>query len=424
MMEHGGCFINWCISAVLIGFTLPVYAQDSSLEVDIFADARVTVTSGEPTWFNDWLGKGRYGGERDKGTDAEFRLAEVSLLAKYNLTWDLHAFAHVKYDPEQDKPADVVEAYFSYEPVPKSALRYSFKAGLYFPHISRENTGIAWTSPYTITPSAANSWVGEEIRALGIEAKAEYRHEMHRLAFTVGIFGMNDPAGTLLAFRGWGIGDAKVGAFSQVPLVSLPVFTAEGGFIPQPTWVHPVREIDGRPGYYMAADWRYGRSVSVGVFYYDNRGDPEAFEHKQYAWDTRFWNAYIEAEPVKGLKLISQYMFGRTEMGPKGWGGSDRRYLDVNFDTVYLLASQEFGKYRISGRGEWFGVEDNSLLSIDNNNEDGYAFTVALSRKIGARDILMMEYLYINSDRPARAYIGFEPHQENSLLQLSFRKVF
>jgi len=398
-------------------------AADSALSLDLYTDTRLTFASGEPTWFRDWLGKGRYGGKFNGDTDTKLRLSEASLVAKYDISWDLQAFAHVKYDPEQDKPADLVEAYLEYKPIPTSSIRYSFKGGLFFPHISRENIGIAWTSPFTITPSAINSWVGEEIRVLGLEAKAEYRHENHRIAFTAGIFGFNDPAGTLLAFRGWGLGDAKVGAFSQLPLPHIPSIGPDSNFLPgQPFWVHPIREVDNKPGYYLAVDWVYNRNLKAGAFYYDNRGDPEVLKSQQYGWDTRFWNMYVEGEPLKGLKLIAQYMIGRTEMGNVTNNGL--RYVDVDFDAGFILATKTFDEYRLSARAEWFGTDDNSFVTLDNNTENGHAFTVAASRKFGKKSSVIIEYLHINSDRPARVGLGFAEHQTNDLLQISFRKTF
>ena len=134
---------------------VPAGDKSGPIDIELFADARFFTASGEPSWFKDWLGKGRYGGKLDGSANSGFRLAELSLLAKADISWDVDAFAHVKYDPEQNGLVDVVEAYVRYQPAPSSALRYKFKAGLFFPHISRENIAAAWTSPFTITPSSS-----------------------------------------------------------------------------------------------------------------------------------------------------------------------------------------------------------------------------------------------------------------------------
>lgn len=404
----------------------PVAADEGfpTLKVDFLADARVTLADGEPSWFKDWLGKGRYGGTHWAGNDVEeLRLAEVSAVARAEINWDFSAFVHAKFDHEQNKPVDLVEAYLKFKPAPKSSLAYEARLGLMFPHISRENTGFAWTTPYTITPSAINSWVGEEIRALALEGKATYQTGAHSLSLTAAIFGFNDPAGTLLAFRGWALNDYKVGAFSQLPLANLPSIGADSDFLnKQPLWVHPINEIDGKPGYYASLDWDYAGQFKAGAFYYDNRGDPEVIKRKQYGWDTRFWNVYAEAEPWGGMTLISQYMTGNTKMGIQraGW----QYPVDVDFEAVFVLASQQFDRNRVSVRYDWFATDDNTFVVEDNNNEWGHAWTVALSREFRKSDQLILEYLKLDSWRPARKEIGYAADQEQSIIQISYRLRF
>lgn len=400
-----------------------VSANALPIDFELYTDLRLSHASGEPGWFQDWFGKTRYGGDRDGNSQTTLRLSEVSLIAKADISWDLQAFAHIKYDPEQNKPVDIIEAYFTYAPAPKSEFSYALKAGMFFPHISRENTSIAWTSPYTITPSAANSWVGEEIRALGLEAKVTYKKDLHRLDVTAAAFGFNDAAGTLLAFRGWVLGGTKVGAFSRLPLPPLPQIGPNGNFLAQPHWVHPIREIDGRPGYYTALDYTYNKKIKIGAFYYDNRGDPEQITALQYGWDTRFWNLYGEVEIGGGVKLISQYMTGRTLMGFVS-PTEGRRHVDVDFDASFILATKTFGRYRMTARYDWFGTDDNSFRVIDNNDENGSAFTLAFTAKLAKTSTLMFEYLRVDSDRPARSYLGFADSQSNDVVQLSFRQRF
>jgi len=152
------------------------------------------------------------------------------------------------------------------------------------------------TSSYAISPSAINSWVGEEIRVLGVEAKAIYRGDINTIALTGAVFGFNDPAGTLLAYRGWGIGDAKVGIQGELPLARLLSIGPNSTFVKQPFWVRPVREINERSGYYLAVDWELYDFIQFGGLYYDNRGDPEAIEAGQYARRTKFLNLYAELD--------------------------------------------------------------------------------------------------------------------------------
>lgn len=418
-------------TALLLGTALscaaPAHAQQSGIEaeIDLFADLRLGIADGEPSWLdNNWLGKGRFGGELNGDTDTDLAIAEIALLADIDFSWEWSAFVHAKYDEVQDNDLDLVEAYVTYSPAPTSRTRYSFRAGLFFPHISRENVGIAWTSPYTITPSAVNSWIGEEIRALGLEGKVSFRGQAHQLDVTAAIFGYNDAAGTLLAFRGWALGDVKAGAFTRLPLPRLPqIGLGNELFVQQPRWVEPVAEIDERPGFYGALDYTYNRNWKAGAFYYDNRADASAIESLQYGWDTRFWNFYVEGDAFAGIHLIAQYMTGNTKMGSVV-PATGTRYLDVDFDAGFVLATRKFGDQRLSARWDWFDTTDLAFVQRDNNNEAGAAFTAAYAFDFSKRGTVMAEYLYIDSKRPARQRVGFAPNQTQSIFQLALRYRF
>lgn len=399
-------------------------AEFPAVDLELYSDLRLTTVAGEPTWFKDWLGKLRYGGDWQGGRQTKLRLSELSLIAKSDITWDLHAFVHAKFDPEQDKPADLVEAYLRYRPVPTSRWQYQLKAGLFFPHISREHTSVAWTSPYTITPSAINSWIGEEIRTLGLEAKATLKLDQQKLSFTGGAFGFNDPAGTLLAFRGWALGDYKVGAFSRLPLPPISSIGPDSDFLRfQPLWVNPVREVDNKVGYYGAVDWSHKVGFKAGAFFYDNRGDPEVIKHSQYGWDTKFWNFYTEVEAPMGIDLMAQYLTGNTKMGFFKYGG-DFRAVDVDYASGFVMASRKFGKHRLSVRRDWFDTDDNSFVVEDNNNEVGTAWTVAFNAHLGKKDSIIAEMLHVNSTRPFRESVWFDAQQSQTLWQLSYRRRF
>lgn len=413
-----------CLFMLIHMAALPLSAADSPLDIDVYSDLRLSHANGEASWLDRKLGKTRYGGATDGASLTRLRLAEVSLIAKMAISWDLSAFVHAKFDPEQDKPVDLVEAYLRYSPAPKSAFSYALKAGLFFPHISRENTSIAWTSPYTVTPSAINSWVGEEVRALGLEAKGTYQSGAHAVDFTASAFGFNDTTGALLAFRGWALGDAKVGAFSRLPLAATPGIGPESGFLAnQAFFTVPVKEVDNRVGYYGALDYRYNDNLKVGAFYYDSRGDPEITKDQQYSWDTRFWNFYAEGDVGSSLKLIAQYMTGTTRMGFR-FGNQQVRQVDVDFYAAYALATKKFGQYRVTARYDWYGVEDNSFLMFDNNYEDGNAVTLAFATRLGKKSSVIAEYLRVDSVRPARLSLGDAADQHNNVFQLSFRQRF
>ncbi len=52
------------------------------------------------------------------------------------------------------------------------------KSGAFFPTISLENDDLGWASPYTLTPSAINSWIGDELRSIGSEATMRWKKRL------------------------------------------------------------------------------------------------------------------------------------------------------------------------------------------------------------------------------------------------------
>ncbi|MEX0299835.1 MAG: hypothetical protein AB3N28_12260, partial [Kordiimonas sp.] len=122
------------------------------------------------------------------------------------------------------------------------------------------------------------------------------------------------------------------------------------------------------------------------------------------------------------IKLISQYMHGNTKMGGIWRGG--RRYVDVDYDAGFILATKKLDRFRFTARFDWFGTTDNSFEKYDNNNEDGTSFTAAITADVFKKDMILLEYLHIDSERPARETIGFASEQKNDIIQLSYRKRF
>src|ERR1700753_3075273 len=117
---------------------------------------------------------------------------------------DFTAITVLRAEPQTPSVVDALEAYLRYAPAADGNLSWSVKAGAFFPTISLENDDLGWASPYTLTPSAINSWIGEELRTIGSEGIMKVRTEnAGTLSFTGALFCCNDPAGILLADRGW-----------------------------------------------------------------------------------------------------------------------------------------------------------------------------------------------------------------------------
>jgi hypothetical protein len=162
------------------------------------------------------------------------------------ITPQLMGLAVVRIEPEQRTFFDFLEAYLRYRPVSTTAWRWSVKAGAFFPPVSLENTELGWTSPWTLTPSAINTWVGEELRTIGTEGMLEWRSEARTLAFMASIYGWNDPAGVLVADRGWALHDRVTGLIDRP---REPDAIAYALHVPTPLYTYEVLEIDNRPGW-------------------------------------------------------------------------------------------------------------------------------------------------------------------------------
>ena len=86
------------------------------------------------------------------------------------------------------------------------------RVGHFWLPTSRENIDPLWTSPYTITYSAWNSWMGQEVRPLGadLQISPSFYFSLGGTAF-VG----NDTMGTGLAAHGWTFGN-RLSAYNEV----------------------------------------------------------------------------------------------------------------------------------------------------------------------------------------------------------------
>jgi hypothetical protein len=384
-------------------------------------DFRAGHVDAAPAWLQGGLGKLRYG----EGGDAGFvRLPQASLLLKVEMGDSLDVRGHVNVDAEpgaEERQSRVapVEAYLAYHPALSPAFTVRARAGLLYPLISLEHPGPAWTTAYSITPSAANTWVGEDLRATGAEVSLVLTRGRHEVTATGGAFGWNDPAGTLLAWRGWALHDRQTGAGDHLPLAPLPCLRPDGLFPKQAPFTAPTREVDDRAGYYAGAAWSWsGRALLRGL-YYDNRSDVTAVREGQYAWATRFASAGLQAWLPGSLELLAQYLSVRSDMGrlPDGSGA-----VSVAPRTACVLLTGSWGRHRLTVRRDWFSVADRGpIVAEDDNAEDGSAWTAAYLLRTGNRHRVAVEAVRLDSTRPARATLSAPVRAREVLLQVSFR---
>jgi hypothetical protein len=162
--------------------------------------------------------------------------------------------------------------------------------------------------------SAINTWVAEELRTVGAELSVSRRPEMfggtQTFSLQGAVFVGNDPAGSLLAWKGWSAHNRQTRFGDKLPLPPLPVLEPGELLAEQNPYVQPFREIDGRAGYYVGGEWQFNQQLLIRAMHYDNRADPTAFEDGQYAWNTKFNHVAAQIALPGEWSLLFQWMKG------------------------------------------------------------------------------------------------------------------
>ncbi len=394
----------------------PAFAQADLIgaeAIDIDVDLRASVVGGETGWLDGGFGKLREGGDAGE-TQARADIASVNLAWKPQLDFNFSGLVSFAWQP--DLPGDDVglsEAFVRFRSNP-GAVRFGARAGVFWPPVSQEHSGSNWLVTDSITPSAANSWIGEEVKVLGLEGTVETTLGAHELGLTGAVFAHNETSGTILSDRGWALHDVRTMTNTDLPLPPL----SPGAAPYQAPITSPFWEFDDRLGFYARADWTPPLPVTFNAFYYDNRGDGVTSRAMQSSWRTRFWN--IGAMANLGARTVakSQVLFGNTLVGtdtPFGYP------VDVDFATAYLLVSREIGPGKLSVRGDWFETSDNSFEAYDNNNEQGWAAMLAYKAEVADHAAVVVEIQHVSSDRYGRAYGGVAADQGQTLVQTALR---
>ncbi len=414
--------MKWLTSIVLCFIFLPIHAMAymdaSDFKIHGLLDGRFIRTSDNVSWLDHGFGKTRYGSDIEGKEENKFRLSEAALIVSPQLGWSFSGSMHLQYNDTQKNALDIVEGFIRYRPLSMSPFRVRTRIGAFFPPISLENTGVAWTSPYTITSSAINTWVGEELRTLGGEFTVEMKRESNRLSFTNAIYWANDPAGTILAWRGWAMHDYKTALFDRLPLAPLPSIQPGAIFDKQAPWIEPFHEIDNRPGFYSTLVWELFDLLRLNVIYYNNRGDRTAIENGQYAWETQFTNLGLRFDLFPGFKILSQYMTGSSLMGVSYYGQAP---VDIDFIAFYTLVSKKIGRHRFTVRYDYFKIDDKDYTPSDYSQDNGHAWTLAYVLKTIGKQRLIVEWLSIESEYMARHHIDLPSKSTESQFQICYR---
>jgi hypothetical protein len=404
-------------------------AQTDALAADILSpgtvhgvvDLRGAWANGEPSFTQGGFGKARFGGGVNGGASAKLVLADVTLEWTPRASWDfgdLGLVVDAINQPGQEHYVDLDQAYFVFKPVPRSQTRFQIRGGLFYPPISLEHDGRAWTVSNTITPSALDSWVGEEVKVAGVEASVSTVARDQPVTATAAIFSADDTAGTLLSLRGWALHDLHSQAHGSFPLPPLSPFIGRV----QDGETYSTLEIDRRLGFYGRLEWAPTPPVTLHAFYYDNLGDRVSVTPDlQWAWATRFWEFGGRWQVDAKTTLQAQALTGTTVMGYPTPAG---RFVDTDFRTAYLLGAREVGKSALTGRLDLFDTHDNSGLVLGDTSEHGWAVTAAWRCPLNRWTDARIETLYIDSTRPSRVLAAEAPQQSQTVVQSGLRVSF
>ena len=389
----------------------------------IVGDMRLAVVDGEQSWIDGGFGKLRFGG-RDAGSTSNERvraaLGSADLVWQPKFGWALSATIVGSVQQRNRLEAGLSEAYLSFKPLSDGRIKFSGRAGLMWPPVSLEHSGPEWAVRDTITPSAINSWIGEEVRFVGAEATVSTEIGGSRLSASAAIIDANDTAGALLAFRGWALHDVKALAWRKHPL---PVL-GSGIEDDQPRFTHPIKEIDGgflkRPGWYVHAAWQWRAPIRIDASHYDNGSNPDAVDaFMEWGWRTRFDNVGLIATVAPATELRVQALQGRTKMG---FVEGQRRLVETRFRSAFALITQRFGDASsISARAEAFDTRNRGSEVMSDDDEHGWAATLAGKHSLGRNVTALIELLHIESRRVARQRVGLALRQVQSQCQIALR---
>jgi len=389
----GRLLIALAVSGALLLARTALAATDFDWSVDL----RAVSSNGEQSRLNGGLGKLRFDADHDG-----LRLGEARAGLRTDLTDTMRLVAEaVAYGDHDVNTIDLTEFYVDWRPIPHSVWRSRVKLGAFYPEISLENRMRGWGSPYTLTYSAINTWVGEELRTIGGEYSLDWlgRSNGHSIdvSFNAAAFGWNDPAGTVIASRGWGLTDRQSTLFGR--------FAAGGQPNPERTVFYD--DMDKRAGYHFGVTANFRGLLELHALHYDNRANLAKFSAtiEDSTWETYFDSLGARYTPTAELTVIGQWLHGRTYAGlgppPNAW----------SFDSEFLLASWQHGVMRYSARYDRFASQQtasNFLAYVDNEyfGDRGHAWTLAGERHFGEHWSAIVEGLFVQSWVAQRSLAG------------------
>lgn len=394
-------------SSLILLFATPVLAAPVSPYLDLDIKGNVQAYWADSSVDNWWdRGSGQLE-HSDSGASLGNQVFSLHAVPPGDFSFRLNG----QYSQQTESELGITEAWASWSPLPINRYRVLVRAGAFYPSMSLENTDTAWTSPYTQSFSALNSWLAEELRVGAVEARitrpGRFFRSPHTLTAVAGAFQGNDALGTILSWRGFAIHNTQTLIGDQVDFAKYPSIQS-GGLARQPAWVNPTPELDDRTGYYLGGHWSHRSGSEVRAYFYDNNGDPLVFEHGQYAWDTRFGSLAAFYPLNEDWSLVAQWMNGRTEMGPAA--------VVVDFDVWFTLLSLKQDNNRYSVRYDHFRTIDQDNYVGDDNDGQGEGWTLSWQHQLTPNLNAGLEAIYLDSRQDSRVQLGESASQSQSLV--------
>jgi len=381
--------------------------EASAFEWELDVDGRLVSSNGQKSAMSGGLGELRFG---ESKSGVQLGRARLALSQPVGNVLALHLDA--SYWGDDDKsPVDVTEAYAEYRPYPIDGFRVRVRGGAFYAPISLENRAAGWESPYTLSSSAINNWIAEEVRTIGLETQAEWLGTRLGHSFDLSVVGAvyrwNDPIGGVLASKGFGISDRQTGLFGRVGMPGVAPLRGR----------EPFHEIDGRTGYYGGLELRYLDRLTLRALHYDNRADPTAYDARlnDYAWQMKFDSAGARYESPGGWTLITQWLQGETYVDAPA---SEREWP---FNARFFLISKRFGRHSLSARYDDFSIGF-SINDFDLGEQTGHAWTLAYVAELTPNWRVTLEWVRVDSNlKPRSFYLGEAPGAIERGLQLAVR---
>lgn len=335
------------------------------------------------SWLNGGLGRFSTGDQDADGNAAIVGQWDIGYKARFWSRFEFSTHLQLRdshYSDERDS-AGIVEAKLRYIQPIDDAQRMLFTAGQFFLPTSMENTDNFWDSPYTITWSSLNSWLGEEFRPIGLDADYSFRFENKtKLSLAATAFKGNDSGGALISWRGFSYGNNLVYLNETVPLPDITSLE-DGGMYDkqQDEGTKPFAEdLDGNWGYALRAALGAPGHYQLKLTAIDNKGDGELYQG-EYAWRTQFTILGASYNVSENWIVLGEVSQGSTTMGPPAGA------VDIDFTSGYVLTSYLHNNWRYSLRLDHFETEDKNPARNtgvngpqDINDDKGESVTLAV----------------------------------------------